>query len=992
MLGGLSVESPAAPLSGAATQRRRLALLAVIAGAGDRGISRDKLLAYLWPEGDPEKARRVLAQALYALRRDLGSDELFLGSTELRLNPEVLPSDYAEFKAAIAAQRLETAVGLYGGPLLDGFYLNDAPEFERWVDTERAALAADYAHALESLAERAREQGDTRASVGWWRKLAAVDPLNNRVSLRLMQALAAAGDRAGALQHARVFETLLQQELEVPPDRSVLDYVQELRRPESAAPAATVAAPGVAASAPEIRAPQVASPPVLPRAPGPEHLSELGVTSGWATAASTLPPPPQATRLPVPARAPRAPMRALLVAAGVVVLLVLAYLGLRPATEPSTETPALPIVAVGRFQDYTGEAGLVRPLSDMLATNLARASGLRVVSSARMYELMAQGDRTADSAAAVVQAARQAGATELIEGALYRTGGRLRLDLRRTDLASGSVRVAYTVTGNDLFEVVESGSQELVSNLGTAISGAPLNQVTTRSLLAYRLYEEGLRAFYNGDPSGAFQLFQSALKEDSTFAMAQFYAAFTNPNGQLLAELEKAIALSDHASDRERLLIRGGWATQANDPSAVAIAETLTVRYPTEPEGFLFMGSARISAGDFAGALGPLRQVTTMDSLSLKRPFDPRERRVRCLACEAISGLVFAYGAMDSMETAERIARDWTRMQPGHSGAWLSLAEILIGEGRLEDALAAYRSYAALTPGADQDLWRALARFRTGDFSEAERLLEARVREGTGGLAGQARVWLIHTYRAEGRFKDALAVADEILAIAGPEPTRGALRYDALYKGAVLLNMGEYRHAAALFDSVSRRQTNEGPSRTARNKTWTQTLRATALALAGDTALLPQIADSVRVYGSRSGYGRDQLLHHHVRGLILAARGNLSGAEAEFRAAIYSPTIGYNRNNIELAKVLLRQNRPLEAGQVLESTMHGSYDASNTYATPTELWELAALAYDNAGVREKAVTYYRRVIQGWAAADPELAPRVERARLRLAALTGQRAQ
>src|SRR5205814_2157898 len=78
---------------------------------------------------------------LYALRRDLHAQELFLGSSELRLNPQVVSTDVQEFEAALAQVELERAVALYHGPFLDGFFLSGAPEFERWTDGERARLA-----------------------------------------------------------------------------------------------------------------------------------------------------------------------------------------------------------------------------------------------------------------------------------------------------------------------------------------------------------------------------------------------------------------------------------------------------------------------------------------------------------------------------------------------------------------------------------------------------------------------------------------------------------------------------------------------------------------------------------------------------------------------------------------------------------------------------------------------------------------------------------
>src|SRR5947209_6298154 len=139
-LGGLSVARDGAPGSGAASQRKTLALLALLAAGGDKGVSRDKVIAFLWPESDAEHGRNLLNQACYALRRDLQTHELVLGATELRLNPAILSSDLQRFEHAIARADLAGAVAAYAGPFLDGFYLGDAPEFERWAESERALL------------------------------------------------------------------------------------------------------------------------------------------------------------------------------------------------------------------------------------------------------------------------------------------------------------------------------------------------------------------------------------------------------------------------------------------------------------------------------------------------------------------------------------------------------------------------------------------------------------------------------------------------------------------------------------------------------------------------------------------------------------------------------------------------------------------------------------------------------------------------------------
>jgi len=130
-LGGLTISREGVPVEGAGAQRRRLALLALLAAAGERALSREKILALLWPESDPERARKNLAQAVYALRRDLGDEGLILGTNDLRLNPDLVSSDLAEFQRAIEEGRYDEAVRLYGGPFLEGVAFDEAPEFER---------------------------------------------------------------------------------------------------------------------------------------------------------------------------------------------------------------------------------------------------------------------------------------------------------------------------------------------------------------------------------------------------------------------------------------------------------------------------------------------------------------------------------------------------------------------------------------------------------------------------------------------------------------------------------------------------------------------------------------------------------------------------------------------------------------------------------------------------------------------------------------------
>jgi DNA-binding SARP family transcriptional activator/pSer/pThr/pTyr-binding forkhead associated (FHA) protein len=228
-LGGISLEGPSGPLSGRVVQARQVALLAVLAAAGNKGCTRDKLIGYLWPDTTQESARHLLANAVYVLRQALGEEAVFSAGDVLRLNADAVRSDAASFEAALASAHREEAVDLYGGPFLEGFHISGTAEFERWIDGERQRLALAYEETLEALAQAAGEVQEFERAVSWWRRLANHDPYNSRVAQRLMKALAAAGDPANAVQHAQEHERLLKTEFGMEPPAELRELAEQLR-------------------------------------------------------------------------------------------------------------------------------------------------------------------------------------------------------------------------------------------------------------------------------------------------------------------------------------------------------------------------------------------------------------------------------------------------------------------------------------------------------------------------------------------------------------------------------------------------------------------------------------------------------------------------------------------------------------------------------------------------------------------------------------------
>ena len=221
LLGSLTVRGEAGPVPLATRQKRPLSLIAILAIGGRQGLSRQRVETYLWPESTAARARHALDQAVYTIRHAVGSDAIVLNGHELRLNPTCVRVDAWEFDESIDAKDWAAAAGLYKGALLEGFHVGDSRELEAWIDAERARLRRDYQTAVELLADGSSRAGDHAQCVAWRRKLASSDPLSAGHSEKLMLALAAAGDRADAVKHAREYQKLVRAELEMEPDAEI---------------------------------------------------------------------------------------------------------------------------------------------------------------------------------------------------------------------------------------------------------------------------------------------------------------------------------------------------------------------------------------------------------------------------------------------------------------------------------------------------------------------------------------------------------------------------------------------------------------------------------------------------------------------------------------------------------------------------------------------------------------------------------------------------
>src|SRR5687767_4077201 len=463
LLGGVSLTLESKRDLGSAIQRHRLALLARLAMAPAGGLSREKLAALLWPESGKQQAHHSLNVAVHALRKELGPDAIRSVGTNLELDLAAVDCDAAHFVGAVAANDMQAAVHLYNGPFLDGFFLDDANEFEQWQEGERVRLAALFRQALEALATSAERSGDLTKAIEWLQKLGVADPGDARVAARTMMVLEHSGNRAAALSVAAAHASLMSKEYGAEPNPRLVELAARIRNQP------------------------VGSPLSIPEIPSSTAVKDqFPKRSTDAIADDTAPTPSSPS-------APNYRRWYLLGAAAVVVAAGIAVASSERLRPPGLSDAGGDIsIAVLPFQNMSADSGfqyLSDGITEELLTALTRVRGLRVAARTSSFQFR---DRGGD----VREIGRRLNVAAIVDGSVRVSGNRLRITAQLIETRTGYHIWSnqFDRTESDLFTVQENIAQSVASALHVQLarrSGESLLNAGTRSTQAHDWYLRG---------------------------------------------------------------------------------------------------------------------------------------------------------------------------------------------------------------------------------------------------------------------------------------------------------------------------------------------------------------------------------------------------------------------------------------------------------------------------------------------------------------------
>ncbi len=204
---------------------RASGLLYYLAFAGG-WVGRSDLVYLFWPDTSETEARGNLRALLYRLVQEPYARRLERERARVRWP---VTTDVHAFQQALDAGSWRQAWELGRNELLSGFLLARAPEFEAWLESERAEVRVAARRAGLWAVDALEAKDDPVGAAVVAAALHRDDPLDEGATRRHLVALARAGERAAALEAFDGFRRLLADELGSKPEDETVRLVEAIR-------------------------------------------------------------------------------------------------------------------------------------------------------------------------------------------------------------------------------------------------------------------------------------------------------------------------------------------------------------------------------------------------------------------------------------------------------------------------------------------------------------------------------------------------------------------------------------------------------------------------------------------------------------------------------------------------------------------------------------------------------------------------------------------
>jgi eukaryotic-like serine/threonine-protein kinase len=608
------------------------------------------------------------------------------------------------------------------------------------------------------------------------------------------------------------------------------------------------------------------------------------------------------------------------------------------------------------FENRSADSTLGPSLTEAFRVDLSQSPTVRLLDASAIADALRRMERSGGArldAALARELAEREGIKAVVTGQIDPVGKGYVLSASLVGASDGHVLAAVRETASndaELLAAIDNLSKKLRERVGESLvsirGNPPLDQVTTASLTALRKYSQALRLDEEGRPEEGIPLLQEAVAQDTGFAMAYRKLAVLLSNAG--ATSAGAAAATRAFAHRDRL------------PELEANLATAYYYYHVDYDR---------------------PKVITAYRTALE--IDPDN-------AAALNNLSIAFQDERHFAQAESLSQRATRVGRG-AVLYENLLQTQVAQGHLEDARRTVERHAAAAPSNPFLLGqRARLALVEGDYAAGFRLIQQLRASQRGSPFWQegTAIRLSQLGRLQGRVRDSEHYLRELMA-QGDTGTQAELAVRAAAE-------------IAMLDADFRARPDSGLA------VIEQTLaRHPLAAIASTDRPYPELIIALAKLGKLdqarrlqrefegevpAGMRRHLPLGYLATGVLAEAEGHNAEAAAAYRAANDAAGDCVSCGLLDQARIADRSGHADSALVLYDRGLSApgldrfQWDA---YELPEALKRSGEL-YEAKGDRAKASDRYRRFVELWKNADPELQPGVREVRQRLARLATEK--
>lgn len=216
------------------------ALMALLMLQENKQMSREKAIAYLWPDSNEEAAKYNLRYNFWLLKRLIGEDDkgenfLNIDKDYCGINPkynfkcDILELLSFESNKDYKLEKLLEIKNILCGDFFEGHYFNNCDDFNELILFERNNFENKKIKLLKKIAQAYEERKKYEESMNVLNEIFKLDPYSEETAVKALNTYCLNQDRSGAIKFYKSFSNKLISDLGIRPSANLVSKYNEIK-------------------------------------------------------------------------------------------------------------------------------------------------------------------------------------------------------------------------------------------------------------------------------------------------------------------------------------------------------------------------------------------------------------------------------------------------------------------------------------------------------------------------------------------------------------------------------------------------------------------------------------------------------------------------------------------------------------------------------------------------------------------------------------------